>query len=88
MSKKELIERMAKMGNMTIKEAEAALELVLDVLKESLRDGKMIPIRSFGSFGVKSVSAREGRNPSTGEKISIPAKKRPYWKPAKDFLNN
>ena len=88
MTKKEFIEKVARTGDMTIKEADAALELVLNTLKESVQGGDTISFRGFGTFGVKSVAAREGRNPQTGEKITIPAKKRPFWKPAKELLGN
>lgn len=88
MTKKELLDKMAKDGGLTIKAADEALELVVNALKDSIRDGGTIPIRGFGTFSLKSVPARECRNPKTGEKIKVPAKQRPLWKPSKDFLGD
>ena len=83
MNKKELIEAVYAKAEMTKKEAEAAVNATLDAIIEGLaKEGKVI-IPGFGSFEVRSKTAREGRNPRTGEKIKISAKRAPAFKPGK-----
>ena len=83
MNKKELIEAVYAKGDITKKEAEFAVNATLDSIIEGLKkEGKVI-IPGFGSFEVRSKTAREGRNPRTGEKIKIAAKRAPAFKPGK-----
>ena len=83
MNKKELIEAVYGKGDITKKEAEFAVNATLDSIIEGLKkEGKVI-IPGFGSFEVRSKTAREGRNPRTGEKIKIAAKRAPAFKPGK-----
>ena len=85
MNKKELIEAVYAKGDITKKEAEFAVNAVLDSIIEGLKkEGKVI-IPGFGSFEVRSKTAREGRNPRTGEKIKIAAKRTPAFKPGKEM---
>ena len=83
MNKKELIEAVYGKGDITKKEAEFAVNATLDSIIEGLKkEGKVI-IPGFGSFEVRSKTAREGRNPRTGEKVKIAAKRAPAFKPGK-----
>ena len=66
-------------------EAEAAVEAFFDSIIKSLRDGEKIELRGFGSFRLRSRGARVGRNPKTGEKVNVPAKRIPYFKPGKEL---
>ncbi len=85
MNKKELIEAVYAKGDITKKEAEFAVNATLDSIIEGLKaEGKVI-IPGFGSFEVRSKTAREGRNPRTGEKIKIAAKRTPAFKPGKEM---
>lgn len=85
MNKKELIETVYANVEMTKKEAEAAVNATLDAIIEGLaKEGKVI-IPGFGSFEVRNKTAREGRNPRTGETIKIAAKRTPAFKPGKDM---
>ena len=85
MNKKELIEAVYSKVEMTKKEAEAAVNATLGSIIEGLtKEGKVV-IPGFGSFEVRSKTAREGRNPRTGEKIKIAAKRAPAFKPGKDM---
>ena len=85
MNKKELIEAVYAKGDITKKAAEFAVNATLDSIIEGLKkEGKVI-IPGFGSFEVRSKTAREGRNPRTGEKIKIAAKRAPAFKPGKDM---
>jgi len=52
---------------------------------ESLRTGRKIELRGFGSFRIRNRGARIGRNPKTGEKVEVPPKRIPYFKPGKEL---
>lgn len=83
MNKKELIEAVYAKAELTKKEAETAVNATLDSIIEGLvKEGKVI-IPGFGSFEVRNKTAREGRNPRTGDKIKIAAKRAPAFKPGK-----
>ena len=83
MNKRELIETVSSKAEITKKEADAVVNATLDAIIEGLvKEGKVI-IPSFGSFEVRNKTAREARNPRTGEKIKIAAKKAPAFKPGK-----
>ena len=83
MNKKELIEAVYAKGDVTKKEAEFAVNATLDSIVEGLvKEGKVV-IPGFGSCEVRKKTAREGRNPRTGEKIKIAAKRTPAFKPGK-----
>ena len=85
MTKAELIERVLTAADLNKKEAEAAVEAFFDSIIQSLRDGEKIELRGFGSFRLRSRGARVGRNPKTGEKVDVPSKKIPYFKPGKEL---
>ncbi len=83
MNKKELIETVYSKAELTKKEAETVVNATLDAIIEGLaKEGKVV-IPGFGSFEVRTKTAREGRNPRTGEKIKIAAKRTPAFKPGK-----
>ena len=83
MNKRELIETVSSKAEITKKEADKVVNATLDAIVEGLAaEGKVI-IPGFGSFEVRSKSARAGRNPRTGEAIKIAAKKAPAFKPGK-----
>lgn len=64
-------------------EAADSLRVVLDFIQESLEDGDTVQLTGFGTFSVKEKPERKGRNPSTGEEITIPAKTVVRFKPGK-----
>lgn len=64
-------------------EASASLRVVLDFIQESLEDGDTVQLTGFGTFSVKEKPERKGRNPSTGEEITIPARTVVRFKPGK-----
>ena len=83
MNKRELIETVASNAQITKKEADAIVNATLDAIIDGLaKEGKVI-IPGFGSFEVRNKTAREGRNPRTGEKVKIAAKRAPAFKPGK-----
>ncbi|MCZ6769312.1 MAG: integration host factor subunit beta [Acidobacteria bacterium] len=85
MTKADLIDEVAKNSVLSKKDAEAIVQAVLDSIVESLKGGGKVELRGFGSFRLRERSSREGRNPKTGEKVFVPAKKVPYFKPGKDL---
>jgi integration host factor subunit beta len=85
MTKAELIDKVLTAADLNKKEAEAAVEAFFDSIIQSLRDGEKIELRGFGSFRLRSRGARIGRNPKTGEKVNVPAKRIPYFKPGKEL---
>ena len=86
MTKRELIEKLAeKVKDLSLKDAELIVNTVFDSMTEALASGDRIEIRGFGSFQVKERRAREGRNPRTGEKVSVASKKVPFFKVGKEL---
>src|SRR5438094_4015684 len=72
------------------KESETIVETIFDSIIGSLQKGQKIEIRGFGSFRTRERRGRVGRNPKTGAKVEVPAKKIPFFKPSKelkDFVN-
>ncbi|MBN3859654.1 integration host factor subunit beta [Neisseriaceae bacterium PsAf] len=64
---------------------EQSVKVIVDSMTRSLARGQRIEIRGFGSFDLNDRPARVGRNPRTGEKVDIPAKKVPHFKPGKEL---
>lgn len=84
-TKNDLVTAVVEKAGLSKKQAAAAVDAVLDTIKESLASGEKVSLIGFGSFDIKERKAREGRNPQTGEKIKIPAKKVPVFKPGKQL---
>ena len=85
MTKADLIEEVSRVVEMTRKEAEVIVEAIFDSIVRSLRGGDKIEIRGFGSFRTRQRRPRVGRNPKTGERVEVPAKKIPFFKPSKEL---
>lgn len=83
MYRKELIEKIAEKSGLTKKDSETALNAFIDAVGDALAGGDKVTITGFGSFEVKERAARTGRNPATGETISIPSSKSPKFKASK-----
>ncbi|MBR5899780.1 MAG: HU family DNA-binding protein [Clostridia bacterium] len=88
MNKNELIRALANKLNITLKSAAAALDGTIDVITDALNAGEKVQISGFGTFEIKSKSAREGVNPKTGEKIKISASKIPAFKFGKAYKDS
>jgi len=82
MTKQDLVNEVAKMG-LTKKQAAAAVNAIFGAVKGALAKGDKVNLVGFGSFSVKQRAAREGRNPRTGRKLRIPAKKVPVFRAGK-----
>ncbi len=85
MTKADLIEEVSRVVEMTRKESEVIVEAIFDSIVRALREGDKIEIRGFGSFRTRERQARLGRNPKTGERVEVPAKRIPYFKPSKEL---
>ena len=85
MNRKELVDAVANKSGLTKKDAESFLDSFIDAVKEELQNGGSVNLVGFGSFKVADRAAREARNPRTGEKLNIPARKVPAFKAGKDL---
>jgi integration host factor subunit beta len=83
MTKAELVEEVAHKTGLPKKQAEIIVNTVFESIVDSLKSGEKIELRGFGSFRIRHRGARVGRNPKTGEKVPVPAKRIPYFKPGK-----
>ena len=79
MNKAELIDAIAAKGDLTKKDADVALNAVIDAIKDALKAGEKVSLVGFGTFTVKERAARTGKNPATGEAIEIAACKVPAF---------
>jgi DNA-binding protein HU-beta len=89
-NKNDLIDAVAERTGLAKSDAARAVEAVLGTVTDALRKGEMVALSGFGSFVTKTRAARTGRNPRTGESISIPASRAPAFKAGKglkDALN-
>src|SRR6516164_8188025 len=85
MTKADLIEEVSRAIEMSRKDSEVIVETVFDSIVKTLRSGDKIEIRGFGSFRTRERKSRIGRNPKTGARVEVPAKKIPYFKPSKEL---
>ena len=90
MNKTELVAAIADEAGLSKKDAEKALKAFTDVVTEELKKGEKVQLVGFGTFEVSERAAREGRNPQTGETMTIAASKNPKFKAGKalkDMVN-
>ena len=85
MTKADLIEEVARITDVTRRDSEVIVETIFDSILHSLRAGDKIEIRGFGSFRTRQRNSRVGRNPKTGDRVDVPAKKIPFFKPSKEL---
>ena len=85
MTKADLIDEVARVVEMTRKDSEIIVETIFDSVVRSLHQGEKIEIRGFGSFRTRQRQPRVGRNPKTGTRVDVPAKRIPYFKPSKEL---
>ena len=83
MTKTELINEVANKTGLTKKDAEKAVSAVIESITDAMSMGDKVQLVGFGTFEVRDRAAREGKNPATGETISIPATKVPAFKAGK-----
>jgi DNA-binding protein HU-beta len=85
MNKGELVDKVAEKANVTKKEADAVLSAALETIMEAVSEGDKVTLVGFGSFESRERKAREGRNPKTGQKMTIPETKVPAFSAGKLF---
>jgi DNA-binding protein HU-beta len=85
MNKAELVDAIAEKAAVTKKEADAVLSAMMDIIMESVANNQKVTLVGFGTFEARERMAREGRNPSTGEPIQIPATTVPAFSAGKGF---
>ena len=86
MTKSELIERIAAtQSQLSAKDVELAVKTMIEQMSQALARGHRIEIRGFGSFSLHYRAPRIGRNPKTGDRVEVPPKRIPYFKPGKEL---
>ena len=86
MTRSDLVELLAeRFGQLTQRDADAAVKTILDAMSDALVRGHRIEIRGFGSFALNYRPPRTGRNPKSGEKVSVPSKWVPHFKAGKEL---
>ena len=85
MTKAELVEQVADKIQLTKKQTEAVVNILLNCITEALSKGDKVELRGFGSFRIRNRNPREGRNPKTGDTVQIPAKRVPFFKAGKEL---
>src|SRR3954447_5081150 len=85
MTKADLVEKVTRLGDLTRRDGEIIVETIFDSVIRALQGGDKIEIRGFGSFRIRQRNPRIGRNPKTGERVEVPAKRVPYFKPSKEL---
>ena len=86
MTKSELIELIAaKQNHLPAKDVELAVKQILEIMSDALATGDRIEIRGFGSFSLHYRAPRVGRNPKTGQSVSLDGKFVPHFKPGKEL---
>jgi len=85
MTKADLIEEVSRVVELTRKESEVIVETIFTSVVQSLRESEKVEIRGFGSFRTRERKGRVGRNPKSGEKVEVPPKTIPFFKPSKEL---
>ena len=85
MVKSELTENLAERADITLSQAEKVVDLFFDSMVNALNKGGRVEIRGFGAINVKNYKSYTGRNPKSGEKIQVKAKKLPSWKTGQEL---
>jgi integration host factor subunit beta len=85
MTKADLVEEVIRVTELPRKESETIVETIFESIIATLKDNKKIEIRGFGSFRTRQRRGRIGRNPKTGEKVEVPPKRIPFFKPSKEL---
>ena len=85
MTKAELVEEVARVATLTKKHSEVIVDTVFQSIVDALQRGEKIELRGFGSFRLRRRESRKGRNPKTGDKVDVPPKQVPYFKPGKEL---
>ena len=85
MTKAGLVEEVARVADLTKKHSEVIVDTVLRSIIDALNRGEKIELRGFGSFRLRLREPRKGRNPKTGDRVDVPSKRVPYFKPGNEL---
>lgn len=86
MIRSELVQKIANENtDLRLEEVEKIVDTFFDAIVEQLAEGGRVELRGFGAFSTRSRESRTGRNPRTGESVSVDAKHVPYFKPGKEM---
>ncbi len=85
MTKAELVEEVSRVSDLTKKHSELIVDTVFQSIITALQRGEKIELRGFGSFRLRKREPRKGRTPKTGDRVDVPPKKVPYFKPGKEL---
>ena len=85
MTKADLVEEVIRVAVLSKKDAENVVNTVFGQIMEALKSDDKIELRGFGSFRVRRRRSRLGRNPKTGDRVDVPSKRIPYFKPGKEL---
>lgn len=86
MIRSELVQRIGDENpELSAKEVEKVVSTFFATIVDQLAQGGRVELRGFGAFSTRQREARTGRNPRTGEPVSVPAKRVPYFKPGKEM---
>ena len=86
MIRSELVQALAAENpELRAEEVERVVDIFFDEIAARLAEGGRVELRGFGAFSTRERKARTGRNPRTGESVSVPSKRVPYFKPGKEI---
>ena len=85
MTKADLVDEVSRETELSRKDSEVIVEALFESVVKALKKSDKLEVRGFGSFRIRKRKARQGRNPKTGEKVDVPEKKVPYFKPSKEL---
>ena len=85
MTKADLVEEVVKVSSLSKRHAEIVVHTLFQSIIEALQGDDKIELRGFGSFRVRRRRSRHGRNPKTGDRVEVPSKRIPYFKPGKEL---
>jgi len=85
MTKADLVEKIASQVSLSKKDSETVVNTVFRSIIDALEGGDKVELRGFGSFRTRERKSRIGRNPKTGDKVDVPEKKVPFFKPGKNL---
>ncbi len=85
MTKADLVEEVIRVSSLNKKQAETIVNTIFESIVEAIQRDDKIELRGFGSFRVRRRRSRQGRNPKTGDRVDVPPKRIPYFKPGKEL---
>lgn len=88
MNKAQLVEKVSAKTKLTKSQSEIVLDATLEIIQRAVSRGEEVKLVGFGTFSRQSRKERKGRNPKTGEPVTVPGTKVPRFKPGKEFKSS